>query len=66
MDEERRERVILTVQVLICAAYMGYRFFQEAKVLKKVLGKVGETRARERSRYEKLKYRKKRAALGKR
>lgn len=65
MEEGRREQVILAVQILICAVYVGYHFFQEAKVLKKVLGKVGETQARERARYEKLKYKKKRAALGK-
>ena len=55
MEEGRREQVILAVQILICAVYVGYRFFQEAKVLKKVLGKVGETQARERAREEKRK-----------
>lgn len=63
LEGKKRERIILAVQLLICVLYVCFRFWQEAAIVKKMLRKVCETQAKERIRYEKLKYRKKREAL---
>ena len=65
MKDRKREIVIMSVQILLCAVYVIFQFAQEAKSIQKSAAKIREARTKEQIRLERQRYRIKRAKTAK-
>jgi hypothetical protein len=63
LSEEDVGKIVIAAQIGVCAAYVAFMFLSEAKAFHKDTRKVHDARTKEKIRFDRLRYKKKRRAL---